>query len=462
MMLRKPEMQSQCGAGYMADYFGTDGIRGKVGIVPITADFFLKLGWAAGLVLAQSNKNASVIIGKDTRVSGYLLESALEAGFLSAGVDVGLLGPMPTPAIAYLTQTYGVSAGVVISASHNHFQDNGVKFFSNKGMKLSNQEQKSIEKRLQEPMISVSSEKIGKATRYGQSLSCYIDFCKNTFDKVLDLSDLNIVIDCANGATYHIAKTVFADLGARVTLIHNQPNGFNINLDCGATDTHSLQQAVLRHKADLGIAFDGDGDRLMMVDAKGELIDGDELVFIIAKAWKVQNRLKNNVVVGTQMTNFGIRHGYKALNIDFIQANVGDRFVMAQMQKHNAILGGEGSGHIVCLNHSTSGDGIISALQVLEVLVKSGKTLHELKSQVQKYPQVLINVKTEKNIDLLQHKALQKAQLEVEKSLGKTGRVLIRTSGTEPLIRVMVEGRDLDLVRSSAKLLVAILTQTSY
>lgn len=439
------------------NYFGTDGIRGKVGIEPITADFFLKLGWAVGSVLAKKIENASVVIGKDTRVSGYLFESALEAGFLSAGVDVGLLGPMPTPAIAYLTKTYGATAGVVISASHNHFQDNGVKFFSNQGTKLSDRYQEIIEKRLSDPMVSVNSEKIGKAIRHDQSLGHYIDFCQHTFDKNLNLSSLEIVVDCANGATYHIAKDVFAELGAKVTLIHNQPDGFNINLDCGATNTHSLQQTVIENKADLGIAFDGDGDRLMMVDAKGELIDGDELVFMIAKAWQAQNRLKNNTVVGTQMTNLGVRHGYKDLNIDFIEADVGDKFVMAKMQEHNAVLGGESSGHIICLDYATSGDGIIVALQVLEILVKSDKTLHELKSQVQKYPQVLINVETQAKIDLSQHQALKKAQFEVEKSLGETGKVLIRASGTEPLIRVMVEGRDLDLVQQSAQKLTATL-----
>lgn len=439
------------------NYFGTDGIRGKVGIAPITADFFLKLGWAVGSVLAQKIENASVVIGKDTRVSGYLFESALEAGFLSAGVNVGLLGPMPTPAIAYLTQTYGATAGVVISASHNHFQDNGVKFFSNQGTKLSDQDQEVIEKRLSDPMVSVNSEKIGKAIRHDQSLDHYIDFCKHTFDKNLNLSSLEIVVDCANGATYHIAKNVFAELGAKVTLIHNQPDGFNINLNCGATNTHSLQQTVIENKADLGIAFDGDGDRLMMVDAKGELIDGDELVFVIAKAWQAQNRLKNNTVVGTQMTNLGVRHGYKDLNIDFIEADVGDKFVMAKMQEYDAVLGGESSGHIICLDHATSGDGIIVALQVLEILVKSDKTLHELKSQVQKYPQVLINVETQAKIDLSQHQALQKAQLEVKKSLGETGKVLIRASGTEPLIRVMVEGKDLNLVQQSAQKLITTL-----
>ncbi|RUA06880.1 MAG: phosphoglucosamine mutase [Gammaproteobacteria bacterium] len=442
----------------MASYFGTDGIRGEVGVEPITADFFLKLGWAVGSVLAQNHNNPSVVIGKDTRVSGYLFESALEAGFLSAGVDVGLLGPMPTPAIAYLTQTYGATAGVVISASHNHFQDNGVKFFSEKGFKLSDQDQKDIEMRLRQPMVGVSSENIGKAIRHEQSLGRYIDFCKRSFDKKMDLSSLNIVVDCANGATYHIAENVFSELGANITVINNQPDGFNINLNCGATDTENLQQVVVEEKADLGIAFDGDGDRLMMVDSQGKLIDGDELVFIIAKAWKVQNRLVNNTVVGTKMTNLGVRHGYKTLDINFIEADVGDRFVMEEMQNNDSILGGEGSGHIICLNQTTSGDAIIAALQVLEIIISSGKTLDKLKSEVQKYPQVLINVKVKGHLDLSEHQALKEAKIAVESALGESGRVLIRASGTEPLIRIMVEGKDLTLVQQSAEALAATLS----
>ncbi|KAA0456332.1 MAG: phosphoglucosamine mutase [Candidatus Thioglobus sp.] len=441
----------------MTNYFGTDGIRGEVGIEPITADFFLKLGWAVGSVLAQNNQNPSVVIGKDTRVSGYLFESALEAGFLSAGVDVGLLGPMPTPAIAYLTQTYGATAGVVISASHNNFQDNGVKFFSDKGFKLSSIDQKNIEQRLKQPMVSVSSNNIGKAIRHEQSLGRYIDFCKRSFDKNIDLSSLNIVVDCANGATYHIAKAVFSELGANVCIINNQPDGFNINLNCGATDTKGLQQIVLEKNADLGIAFDGDGDRLIMIDGDGEIVDGDELLFIIAKAWQACGVLTGNIVVGTKMTNLGIRRGYKDLGIDFIEADIGDRFVMEQLQKNNAILGGEGSGHIICLNQSTSGDAIIAALQVLAVIVKSAKTLGELKSQVQKYPQVLMNVKSTKKIDLHKNQALKLAQIEVQKNLGADGRVLIRASGTEPLIRIMVEGEDLQLVQKSVEELAATL-----
>ncbi|MEO1940418.1 MAG: phosphoglucosamine mutase [Candidatus Thioglobus sp.] len=434
----------------MANYFGTDGIRGEVGVEPITADFFLKLGWAVGSVLSEQGK-ASVVIGKDTRVSGYLFESALEAGFLSAGVDVGLLGPMPTPAIAYLTQTYNASAGVVVSASHNQFQDNGVKFFSAKGLKLSDTDQAKIEQKLSEPMVSVSSEKIGKAYRHEQPLGRYIEFCKSTFDRSVNLNNLNLVIDCANGATYHIAENVFSELGANVNIINNTPDGFNINKNCGATDTKHLQQVVLETGADLGIAFDGDGDRLIMVDHMGNMIDGDQLVFIVAKAWKSQNRLTNNSVVGTKMTNLGMRHGLRDLDIQFIEADVGDRYVMEEMKSHGAILGGEGSGHMICLDKTTSGDGIVAALQVLEVLVKSQVKLVELANDMVKYPQVLINVKTKDKVNLDNHQALIAATKEVEAVLGDEGRVLIRASGTEPLIRVMVEAKNASTTQQCAE-----------
>ena len=434
----------------LANYFGTDGIRGEVGVEPITADFFLKLGWAVGSVLSEQGK-ASVVIGKDTRVSGYLFESALEAGFLSAGVNVGLLGPMPTPAIAYLTQTYNASAGVVVSASHNQFQDNGVKFFSAKGLKLSDTDQAKIEQKLSEPMVSVSSEKIGKAYRHEQPLGRYIEFCKSTFDRSVNLNNLNLVIDCANGATYHIAENVFSELGANVNIINNTPDGFNINKNCGATDTKHLQQVVLETGADLGIAFDGDGDRLMMVDHMGNMIDGDQLVFIVAKAWKSQNRLTNNSVVGTKMTNLGMRHGLRDLDIQFIEADVGDRYVMEEMKSHGAILGGEGSGHMICLDKTTSGDGIVAALQVLEVLVKSQVKLAELANDMVKYPQVLINVKTKDKVNLDNHQALIAATKEVEAVLGDEGRVLIRASGTEPLIRVMVEAKNASTTQQCAE-----------
>ncbi len=441
----------------MSNFFGTDGIRGEVGKSPITADMLLKVGWAVGSVLKEQNENASVIIGKDTRVSGYLFESALEAGFLSAGVNVGMLGPMPSPAIAYLTQAFGATAGVVISASHNPYQDNGVKFFSSKGVKLSDKTQKAIEKKISMPMTSVDSSSIGKARRYEQALGRYIEFCKSTFDKSCSLSTLKIIIDCANGATYHIAEDVFTELGASVTMINNSPDGYNINHECGATDTKHLQREVLENKADLGIAFDGDGDRLIMVDHKGERVDGDELVYIIANAWKENGDLKSNSVVGTKMTNLGIQLAFSEIGVNFIEADVGDRNVMDQLIENKAELGGEGSGHIICLNKSTSGDGIIAALQVLEVMAKSGKSLLELKSSMKKYPQVLINVRTETKINLQSDKKLTQAIDRIESKLVDTGRILVRESGTEPLIRVMVESSHYDLAMNSAEELAEII-----
>ncbi len=441
----------------MSNFFGTDGIRGEVGKSPITADVLLKVGWAVGSVLKEQNENASVIIGKDTRVSGYLFESALEAGFLSAGVNVGMLGPMPSPAIAYLTQAFGATAGVVISASHNPFQDNGVKFFSSKGVKLSDDTQKAIEKKISMPMTSVDSASIGKAKRYEQAVGRYIEFCKSTFDKSCDLSNLNIIIDCANGATYHIAEDVFTELGASVSMINNSPDGYNINRDCGATDTKHLQKVVLENNADLGIAFDGDGDRLIMVDHNGHQVDGDELVFIIANAWKESGDLKSKTVVGTKMTNLGIQSAFADAGISFIEADVGDRHVMNQLIKHKAVLGGEGSGHIICLNKSTSGDGIIAALQVLEVMSKTGKNLNDLKSRFTKYPQVLINIKTKSKVNLQGESKLTQAVNSIESKLSNTGRILIRESGTEPLIRVMVESANYKLAKDSAEELVEII-----
>ena len=441
----------------MSNFFGTDGIRGEVGKSPITADVLLKVGWAVGSVLKEQNENASVIIGKDTRVSGYLFESALEAGFLSAGVNVGMLGPMPSPAIAYLTQAFGATAGVVISASHNPFQDNGVKFFSSKGVKLSDDTQKAIEKKISMPMTSVDSASIGKAKRYEQAVGRYIEFCKSTFDKSCDLSNLNIIIDCANGATYHIAEDVFTELGASVSMINNSPDGYNIKRDCGATDTKHLQKVVLENNADLGIAFDGDGDRLIMVDHKGHQVDGDELVFIIANAWKESGDLKSKTVVGTKMTNLGIQSAFADAGISFIEADVGDRHVMNQLIKHKAVLGGEGSGHIICLNKSTSGDGVIAALQVLEVMSKTGKNLNDLKSRFTKYPQVLINIKTKSKVNLQGESKLTQAVNSIESKLSNTGRILIRESGTEPLIRVMVESANYKLAKDSAEELAEII-----
>ena len=441
----------------MSNFFGTDGIRGEVGKSPITADVLLKVGWAVGSVLKDQDENASVIIGKDTRVSGYLFESALEAGFLSAGVNVGMLGPMPSPAIAYLTQAFGATAGVVISASHNPYQDNGVKFFSSKGVKLSDEIQEAIEKKISMPIASVNSASIGKARRYEQAVGRYIEFCKSTFDKTYNLSNLKIIIDCANGATYHIAEDVFTELGASVSMINNNPDGYNINYECGATDTKHLQREVIENNADLGIAFDGDGDRLIMVDHKGQQVDGDELVYIIANAWKESGELESNTVVGTKMTNLGIRSAFSDTGISFIEADVGDRHVMDQMIENKAVLGGEGSGHIICLNKSTSGDGIIAALQVLEVMSKTGKTLLELKSKMTKYPQVLINVKTDTKVNLQEESKLSQAINSVESKLSKTGRVLVRESGTEPLVRVMVESSNYDLAKESAEELAKII-----
>ena len=369
---------------------------------------------------------------------------------MSAGVNVGMLGPMPSPAIAYLTKAYGASAGVVISASHNHFQDNGVKFFSSQGIKLSEKTQQAIEKKISTPMVSVDSARIGKAFRHDQALGRYIEFCKSTFDRICNLSHLTIVVDCANGATYNIAQNVFEELGAKVIMINNQPDGYNINHNCGATDTAHLQQEVLNHEADLGIAFDGDGDRLIMVDHTGEKVDGDELVFIIAKAWKKNGTLKSSTVVGTKMSNLGMREALSGLSIKFIESDVGDRYVMEQMLLSKAILGGEGSGHIICLNKSTSGDGIIAALQVLEVMFKSKKSLYDLKKEMTKYPQVLINVETNGKLDLENHENLNQALSIIKGELADKGRVLIRESGTEPLVRVMVESVDLDLANKSA------------
>jgi len=434
-------------------YFGTDGIRGKVGVHPITPEFFLKLGWAAGTVLSRKGK-ASVIIGKDTRVSGYIFESALEAGFLSAGVDVGLLGPMPSPAIAYLTKAYNASAGVVISASHNPFYDNGIKFFSSEGFKLSDDDQDAIEELLNESEIkSVDSNLLGKAVRHEQSIGRYVEFCKSNFNKKLSLSGLKIVVDCANGATYQMAHCIFSELGAQVQIIHNHPDGYNINANCGATDTASLQKEVIESNSDLGIAFDGDGDRLIMVDSQGNVVDGDQIVFIIAKKWMQDNRLTNNIVVGTKMTNLGIRLALSELGITFIEANVGDRYVMEQMQKYNGVLGGEGSGHIICADNTSSGDGIISALQILEVIASTGRTLDDLRQDFEIFPQTLINISLPENFDLDAHEILKTRVAEVEKKLDKAGRVLIRKSGTEPLLRIMVEGSDQLLVEESANYL---------
>ena len=429
-------------------YFGTDGIRGRVGQHPITADFFLKLGWAAGRVFANEG-HGFVLVGKDTRISGYMFESALEAGLTAAGVDTKLLGPMPTPGIAYLTRTLRAQAGIVISASHNPYYDNGVKFFSVQGMKLPDDIEQKIEQHIDSPMTTVDSSKLGKAKRLVDAAGRYIEFCKASIPTRLDFSGMRIIIDCAHGATYHIAPHVFSEVGAEVVTIGADPDGLNINDECGATKPERLAATVLAYRADFGIALDGDGDRLVMVDHKGEIVDGDELIYIIAKS-RLDVGQMSGPVIGTLMTNLGMEHGLKKLGINLLRANVGDRYVMEMLVKHHGILGVENSGHIICLDRTTTGDGVISALQIMAEMHDSGKSLHELKSGMQKYPQVLVNVKTTKKISPDQDESIQKIVKAIEKKLGGEGRVLLRVSGTEPLIRVMVEGQQEDLVKNYA------------
>jgi len=430
-------------------YFGTDGIRGKVGEPPITADFLLKLGWAAGQVFSNEGHNF-VLVGKDTRISGYMFESALEAGLTAAGVDIHLLGPMPTPGIAYLTRTLRASAGIVISASHNPYYDNGVKFFSVQGTKLPDDIEEKIEQYIDAPMTTVDSSKLGKARRLNDAAGRYIEFCKASIPTRLEFSGMKIVVDCAHGATYHIAPHVLTELGADVIVIGAEPNGLNINEGCGATKPDKLVASVLENKADFGIALDGDGDRLVMVDHKGEVVDGDELIFIIAKSRQDAGKI-SGPVVGTLMTNLGMEYGLKTLGLELLRAKVGDRYVLEMLSEHNGILGGENSGHIICLDRTTTGDGIIAALQVMAEMHDSGRTLNELKSGMQKYPQVLVNVKTAKKMTSEAEAMIQKAVKSVEAKLGDKGRVLLRASGTEPLIRVMVEGEDASVVENFAQ-----------
>jgi phosphoglucosamine mutase len=430
-------------------YFGTDGIRGKVGEHPITADFLLKLGWAAGKVFASEGHNF-VLVGKDTRISGYMFESALEAGLTAAGVDTQLLGPMPTPGIAYLTRTLRAQAGIVISASHNPFYDNGIKFFSMEGTKLPDELELEIERYIDSPMTTVESSLLGRARRIGDAVGRYIEFCKGSIPTRFNFDGVKIVVDCAHGATYHVAPHVFSEIGAEVITIGAEPNGVNINDNCGATKPKKLAETVLSQQADLGIALDGDGDRLIMVDHKGEIVDGDELIYIIAKSRLNADKLAGPVV-GTLMTNLGMEHALKDLGVNLLRANVGDRYVMEMLGEHGGILGGENSGHIICLDRTTTGDGIIAALQVMAEMHETGKSLHDLKSGMSKYPQVLLNVKTKTKIDLKNNPDIQNAVADVEKKLGDLGRVLLRASGTEPLIRVMVEGRDEAVVTEYAK-----------
>jgi len=421
-------------------YFGTDGIRGKVGGELMTAEFALRLGYAAGKVLGHTMPNKTIVIGKDTRVSGYMLESALEAGLSSAGINIILFGPMPTPAVAWLTKTLHASAGVVISASHNPYYDNGIKFFNQTGQKLNDEQELVIETLLDQPMQMVESAQLGKAKRLNDVAGRYIEFCKRAANRQL-LAGKKIVLDCANGASYHIAPQVFSELGADITVIGNKPDGFNINLDCGSTEVSVLSEKVIETKADLGIALDGDGDRVVMVDHSGNEVNGDQLIFMIAKHLHSQGKLQGGVV-GTLMSNQGMVTGLKQLGIPFVRADVGDRYVHQELSKRNWILGGESSGHILNLDLAGTGDGIVSALMVLEVIMETGKSLKELAAEMMLYPQVMINVQHNEPKQLAENPKLIDAAQAVDEQLGDEGRVLIRPSGTEPKLRVMVEARD--------------------
>lgn len=421
-------------------YFGTDGIRGRVGEAPINPEFILKLGWAFGrVIMARGGKK--VLIGKDTRISGYLFESALQAGLSAAGVDIGLMGPMPTPAIAYLTRTLRADAGIVISASHNPYYDNGIKFFSGQGTKLPDELELAIEAQLEEPLMTVDSAHLGKATRIDDAAGRYIEFCKSTVPAYTSLKGFKVVLDCANGATYHVAPDVFRELGAEVSVIHHAPNGLNINAQCGATDPRTLQQRVLAESADLGIAFDGDGDRVVIVDHQGEVLNGDELVYVIAAQGK-RNKTFSGGVVGTVMSNLGLERGLQQLGIDFIRVPVGDRHIISALKEQQWLLGGEASGHIIWLPATTTGDGIVAALQVLAAMQQSNNSLHELKSGMVKLPQTLINVKLTAPLadNYLNSSAIKAAIKTAEETLNGRGRILLRGSGTEPVLRIMVEG----------------------
>ncbi len=446
-------------------YFGTDGIRGKVGDNPITPEFVLHLGWAVGHVLASHGGRGTVVIGKDTRISGYMFESALQAGLSAAGVDIRLLGPMPTPAIAYLTRTMRADAGIVISASHNPYFDNGIKFFSRLGFKLPDETEHEIEKYLDHPVSCVESEQLGKAVRVDDAAGRYIEFCKSTVPLGLELGSMRMVVDCANGATYDVAPKVFQELGAEVIPIGTEPDGVNINTGCGSTSPATLQQAVIEHGAEVGIALDGDGDRLIMVDHKGEVVDGDELLFVIARDRQGNGHRNGGAysggVVGTVMSNLGLELAFRDAGIPFRRAAVGDRYVGEMMQQEGWLLGGESSGHIICRDCTTTGDGIVSALQVAAAMVNSGQTLYTLKRGMTKFPQTMINVRLETRFSPDDSEHVQNAVRDVEAQLVGRGRVLLRPSGTEPVIRVMVEGDDAPQVETLAKQLADIVAQAA-
>lgn len=430
-------------------YFGTDGIRGKVGGEVMTAEFALNLGYAAGKVLGENMPNRTVVIGKDTRISGYLLESALEAGLVSAGINTILFGPMPTPAVAWLTKTLHASAGIVISASHNPYDDNGIKFFNQEGQKLSDEQELKIEELLSQPMQMVESAQLGKARRMDDVAGRYIEFCKQSFNR-RSLDGLKLVIDSANGACYHIAPQVFQELGAEVINLGNRPDGFNINRDCGSTEPAVLQEKVLESQADLGIALDGDGDRVTMVNHKGEVVDGDQLIFLVAKHLHQTGQLKGGVV-GTSMSNQGMQNALNELGIEFQRADVGDRHVLKKLKQNHWQLGGESSGHIINLDLAATGDGIVSALMVLTVILESGQNLQQLAAQMPLFPQTMINISTPNPKQLAQNSELQSAAKQIGQQLGEKGRVLIRASGTEPKLRVMVEAESANLARQYAE-----------
>ncbi len=421
-------------------YFGTDGVRGVVGEWPITAEFMLKLGRAAGVVLGNGRRPL-VLIGKDTRVSGYMFESALEAGLVAAGADVGLLGPLPTPGVAQLTRELGANAGIVISASHNPYQDNGIKFFSADGEKLDDAVEAEIEREVDAPFATVAPERLGKARRIDDAIERYARFCLGTLATPPDLSGRHIVLDCAHGATYLVAPKVFTSLGARVTRIGCEPDGFNINREVGSTHPAALRGAVIERHADFGIAFDGDGDRVQMIDRNGELVDGDDLLYVLARDWLAQGRLRGPVV-GTLMSNYGLELALTGAGVRFLRANVGDRYVLQQLKEHGGVLGGETSGHILCLDRASTGDGIVSALAVLDALARAGKDLSEAREGLRKLPQITRNVRAAGGAALVSAPGVQRALAEVRETLRGRGRVVLRPSGTEPLVRVTIEGAD--------------------
>jgi phosphoglucosamine mutase len=430
-------------------YFGTDGIRGRVGVWPITPEFVLKLGWAVGKVLARQG-NGKVLIGKDTRISGYMFESVLESGLSAAGIDTHLLGPMPTPAIAYLTRTLRAQAGIVISASHNPYYDNGIKFFSAQGTKLPDEIELAIEEQLEQPMTTVDSAELGKAIRVVDAPGRYIEFCKSTVASDIILNGLKVAVDCAHGAAYHIAPNVFRELGAEVVEIGIEPNGLNINLDCGATHPEALRSKVLETHADLGIALDGDGDRVVMIDHKGYILDGDELLYIIARH-RLKQKVHTGGVVGTVMSNLGFEQAVQQLGVEFVRVPVGDRYIMSELTKRKWHLGGEPSGHIVCMDTTTTGDGIITALQVLAAMRHENLSLADMRAGLKKFPQILLNVKVTGKDTSIDRPNIREAVKKAELELGNTGRVLLRRSGTEPLIRIMVEGEDAQHVQKLAQ-----------